>query len=192
MTQRPFYGDISFWALLFSNGITITIAVKENWSLVIIVMVYWIQSCIIGLFNTLRMLSLKTSEPLYINKKPVLKEAKYVAAVFFTFHYGLFHLVYGAFLLLFAFISESKISIGYLVIAGAIFFFDHLFSFNYNRKRDEQTKRGIMRLMFFPYARILPMHVIILVGVVSGGSILLFLGLKTLADVFMHVVEHHS
>lgn len=192
MIQRPFYRYLSFWVLLFSNGITITIAVKENWSLITIVMVYWIQSCFIGLFNTLRMLSLKTSEPLYINKKPVLKETKYVAAVFFTFHYGLFHLVYGAFLLLFAFVSESKISIGYLVIAGAIFFFDHLFSFNYNRKRDEQKKRGIMRLMFFPYARILPMHVIILVGVVSGGSLLLFLGLKTLADVFMHVVEHHS
>ncbi len=190
MTQRPFYKDISFWVLLFSNSITISIAIKENWSLITVVTVYWIQSCIIGLFNVLRMLSLKTTEPLYINKKPVLKETKYVAAVFFTFHYGLFHLVYGAFLLFFALVSESKINLFYLVITSVIFFCDHLFSFNYNRKRDEQKKRGIIRLMFFPYARILPMHVIILVGIISGGSLFLFLGLKTLADVIMHVVEH--
>jgi hypothetical protein len=187
---KPFYKDLSFWMLLFSNGITIGIAVAENWSLITIVIIYWIQSCIIGFFNIFRILSLKTTEPLYINKKPVLKETKYVAAVFFTFHYGLFHLIYGAFLLFFAFISGSTQSLLYLLIAGVIFFFDHLFSFNYNRKRDEQKKRGIARLMFFPYARILPMHIIILVGIIAEGSLFLFLGLKTLADVLMHVVEH--
>jgi hypothetical protein len=48
--------------------------------------------------------------------------------------------------------------------------------------------------MFFPYARILPMHLTILIGAYlekhSTGTVILFLGLKTFADLTMHLMEH--
>jgi len=46
--------------------------------------------------------------------------------------------------------------------------------------------------MFFPYARIIPMHLTIIFGMLLGkGAIVLFLTLKTLADMIMHVLEHN-
>jgi hypothetical protein len=47
--------------------------------------------------------------------------------------------------------------------------------------------------MFLPWARILPMHLTILSGGMVGaslGSMLLFSGLKTLADSLRQFVEH--
>ena len=48
--------------------------------------------------------------------------------------------------------------------------------------------------MFFPYIRIIPMHLMIVAGVsVFGGStgaLIIFLLLKTAADAAMHFVEH--
>ena len=49
--------------------------------------------------------------------------------------------------------------------------------------------------MFFPYVRIIPMHVFILFGAFamgSGGALVFFLILKALADEAMHALEHHS
>ena len=48
-------------------------------------------------------------------------------------------------------------------------------------------------MMFLPYVRILPMHLTILSGGIVGaglGSMLLFSGLKTLADYLSQIVEH--
>jgi hypothetical protein len=48
--------------------------------------------------------------------------------------------------------------------------------------------------MFLPYARILPMHLTILLGDQPGAgdanAVLAFGALKTVADVLMHQVEH--
>lgn len=164
--------------------------------MITIVMAYWLQSCIIGLFNVVRILSLEDFSIMNIrfgqNIAFVADKIKYVIAGFFAVHYGIFHLVYGVFLLFYAFTLAQRVDIFSILLAGFIFFFDHLFSYRYNRRRDQEKKRSILRLMFFPYARIIPMHIIILFfGFYSVQvSLLLFLGLKTLADVVMHVIEH--
>jgi hypothetical protein len=47
--------------------------------------------------------------------------------------------------------------------------------------------------MFYPYARIIPMHVVVSsmnLYVKSEGDLVLFLVLKTFADAIMHVIEH--
>jgi len=82
----------------------------------------------------------------------------------------------------------------HVLFGGIVFFVDHLFSFRYNRERDQKKIQNLGRLMAFPYARVVPMHlVIVLFGVFLSGALplLVFLGLKTLADVIMHVVEHY-
>ena len=57
---------------------------------------------------------------------------------------------------------------------------------------DLRHTRNIGTLMFIPYLRIIPMHLTIILGAVlgSGGGLLLFGALKTVADVVMHKVEH--
>ena len=69
----------------------------------------------------------------------------------------------------------------------------HGFSFRHNRRTDfRQKKPNLGTLMFYPYLRIIPMHLtIVMGGAVFEGALLLFMVLKTLADCAMHMLEHH-
>ena len=103
-------------------------------------------------------------------------------------HYGLFHLLYAYFLF-----DELKPPETRPILAMAgIFLLYHCFSFFYNKKWDDKSRPNIGKLVVFPYARIVPMHLtIILGGLLIGGPVLLlmFMLLKTAADVLMHVME---
>ena len=74
------------------------------------------------------------------------------------------------------------------------FLVNHAFSYAQNKERDAKRVPNIGTIMFFPYARIIPMHLTIIFGShfakASTGDLVLFLGLKTVADVIMHMVEH--
>ncbi len=50
--------DNSVWGLLLANLVTIMMAVMQDWSLLLVMWVYWCQSVIIGLFNFWRMMTL--------------------------------------------------------------------------------------------------------------------------------------
>ena len=57
-----------------------------------------------------------------------------------------------------------------------------------------EQKPHIGTMMLFPYARIIPMHLIILIGgffaTESPALLVIFLTLKLYADLFMHAIEH--
>lgn len=196
--KRALRHDISLWILLFSNSAALLIAVSEGVSLKSVLALYWVQSVIIGIVNCIRILTVDSfsTEGVLLNEKPVppTLQTKYKLAAFFAFHYGFFHVVYAIF------VFDAPLNInGYYVLGGGLLFFvDHLFSFIYNKKRDDKVL-NIKRLMAFPYARIIPMHFfIIFFGMFFSltsypflvfGKIV-FLGLKTMVDAGMHVVEH--
>jgi hypothetical protein len=187
--------DPSAWSLLAANLIAIGLALWERWDLAPLIWIYWSQSCIIGWFNFARILSLKefSTENFKINNRPAAptKGTQLFTAFFFLVHYGTFHLVYLVFLQ-----KQRPLEVsdhGPVLICIGIFFVNHLFSFLHNLEGDRRQKRNIGKLMFFPYARIIPMHLTIILGAeVAGGPsvLLLFLILKTVADLVMHGVEH--
>ncbi len=193
-------GDASLWVLLVSNLITMGVAVNQGWNLVMLMWVYWFQSITIGTFNFIRILKLEefSTSGFTINNRPAMPTAgtKNFTALFFLFHFGFFHFVYLVFLLTgtFAKIYGDGVTIagmGSVLLTAGLFFVNHLFSFMYNRPRDSE-RQNIGTLMFYPYARIIPMHLTIILGMTMGQAALpLFLGLKTVADVVMHVVEHY-
>jgi hypothetical protein len=189
--------DPSTWSLLASNLFVIVLAVFQGWSVMTVMLIYWIQSMIIGFFTFVRMLTLKefTTEGMKRDNKPLKPTTanKIFLALFFAFHYGFFHFGYLAFIVAFSTIGlGTLISGGELLIIAVIFFVNHMFSFLYNRERDLKRKPHLGRIMFFPYLRIVPMHFTIMVGFLAGatGALVIFLLLKTVADVAMHVVEH--
>ncbi|NNG13274.1 MAG: hypothetical protein HKM88_08510, partial [Halobacteria archaeon] len=114
-------------------------------------------------------------------------------AFFFAVHYGGFHLAYLVFLFAENSIASSVASAG-VAACILIFFFNHRYSYYYNRERDATRTPNIGFIMFFPYVRIIPMHIMILMGSHFAGDstarLVMFLVLKTLADVAMHVIEH--
>ncbi len=164
--------------LVVSNIITIVIALAQDWSLINLLWVYWAQSVIIGIFNALRM---------FADKK------EWQSSLFFCLHYGFFHLLYFFFLAIFA--SEGffqEFTPVYCIIPVLTFLVNHLYS--YFRHRNE--KHSFQRLFFFPYARIVPMHLIVVTGTMIAAGygnkavLLLFMVLKTIVDLIMHIIEH--
>jgi len=197
--------DLSLLVLIISNIITIIFAITEHWSLLIVMWIYLAQSIIIGIFNFIRILTLKnfSTENFKINGMNVdaTSSTKYYTAFFFLFHYGFFHFVYIIFLLAGSTaplegkaVAITGLSLLFIFINIAIFFGNHLFSFIYNYEKDSKKVKNIGTVMFFPYARIIPMHLTIVFGLFlinNTGSLIFFLILKTIADIIMHQVEHY-
>jgi hypothetical protein len=187
--------DLSAHSLILSNLVTIVLAVVQRWDISVLMWIYWCQSVIIGLSNFTRILTLRefSTKGFRINKKPVepTKQTQLTTAFFFLTHYGFFHLVYFVFLLTGSQLDVQDIAP--MTLCVAIFLLNHTFSFMFNLKRDSARKPNIGRVMFFPYARIIPLHLTIIFGSILGkgmGKMILFLLLKTLADLIMHGVEH--
>lgn len=198
-SQKNLFGDSSLWFLLLSNFAMIFFATKGNWNLSTIMWIYWFQSITIGFFNFIRILQLKefSTEKFKINNQPVqpTQRTKNFTAFFFLFHYGFFHLLYLAFLLTSTFTKAhgnvpNIFEFKYIFLTALIFFINHLYSYYYNRPRDTK-KQNIGSLLFYPYARIIPMHLVINFSSAFVDVLPFFLVLKTFADGIMHIIEHN-
>jgi hypothetical protein len=191
----PVQADGSVWILGISNVVALAVAVVQGWSLFDLMLVYWIQSVAIGASNVFRILALErfSTKNFTINNRPVdpTPKTKRHVALFFMLHYGLFHFVYLVFI-----INEGPDSLifdPWYLVCGLVFAVNHFFSYRYNRELDRQGTPNIGTLMFLPYLRIVPMHLTIVFGAsrgYPGFGLLIFGGLKTVADVLMHYVEH--
>lgn len=197
--------DPTTWFLLFSNLLTIFFAVLLNWNLIEVLWIYWGQSVIIGVFNFLKMLKISLSS----KENDFFSAIQLFRSCFFLIHYGGFHLGYLIFLLVFSFspgiLGVSSLNflffVPFFLIAMSVFFVNHLFSFLYYSKKLDLFGRDknilINKLMFSPYARIVPMHLTIIFGTMfiafgffNSFVLVFFLLLKTFADIKMHISEH--
>ncbi len=209
--------DLSDKILLASNLATIGLAVLLQWGLLTIMGIYWLQSIIIGFFVFIRilMIGLRNAE-----HDPVGVFFAGFLAFFFALHYGGFHVGYLFFL--FAFISMGEFGIPIpmdyvaVAIAGVFFLISHGFSFlryalaeadkpipeNDSTAPPFKIAGSMMEIgpiMAEPYARIIPMHLTIMFGMVLimffGGTghslaVLLFMILKTGVDLQSHQKIH--
>ena len=196
--------DGSVWSLVFANVLSLAIAWYQDWNTVSLMTLYWGQSVIIGVSNVFRMLALDrfSTANFTMNGRRVepTSGTKCQVALFFAVHYGFFHLVYLFFLLSFmadkgfsGTVTRGELFEPWFWICVAVFALNHFWSYRYNRNMDRQGTPNIGTLMFTPYLCIIPMHLTIIFGAMfmnTGGSLLLFGVLKTLADIGMHAVEH--
>ncbi len=200
---REMVTDPSALPLIITNIAILFMAVKNNWSPALIIGTYWSQSVVIGIVNVVHIMRLKeySTEGYLVGNKPVPNNAntKVSTAVFFTFHYGLFHLVYAVLILNSLGLPDLR-QLAYNVLP---FIATHFFSYFYNSTRSTKIE-NIGELMFTPYIRIIPMHLTIVVGgfvislammfggVFSGIAIAVFMLFKTMADLIMHSIHHSS
>lgn len=188
--------DRSVWVLIFANLVALGIAWATGMTLKQMMAVYWVQSMIIGVANVTRILNLQkfSTEGFSSNGRPVPEDerGKRSTAWFFAFHYGFFHLGYLVFLA-----SSKGGGIGSaagLALCALVFALNHGYSLKHNIQRDARGKPNLGTLMFLPYMRIFPMHLLIILGAsvaATPAHFALFVCLKILADVTMHTVEHH-
>ena len=189
--------DHALYGILAGNGMTLAAALTQHWSATPILWVYWCQSVIIGVVNVIRMLSLRefSTAGLMVNGRQVEETAagKRAVAGFFALHYGFFHFVYLMFLM-----NRSAREDGpgpgqiAVLVNVAVFAIAHAYPLVVARGSDfTQRRPNLGTLMFYPYLRILPMHLTIILGAaLPFGALPLFVGLKSAADLGMHLVEH--
>ena len=183
--------------LLLANAATAVLALAFHWPLAAVTWPFWVQSVVIGWYSRRRILSLThfSTEGFTVDNRPVPEtpESLRQTANFFTLHYGFFHFGYFFALLKFSPALGPWDAIG-LIAAAASFVTSHRASFHRNIESDMRGRPNLGVLMFLPYARIVPMHAMILFGAGyvdnSRTAVLVFLALKTGADVLMHHIEH--
>ena len=193
------FNDISLFLLILSNIISIIFAYVQGWAAQEVFWIYWGQSVGIGIINFIRIRNLKefSTENFKMgnSRPPETEETKNQVSWFFLLHYGCFHVGYFIFLLVdypLSLLSGDKFI--FIIILIAAFFMTHRFSYAHNIKTDFKGKKpNIGTLMFYPYLRIIPMHLSIIIGGLLGtaGGLLFFMVLKTFADAGMHMIEHH-
>ena len=212
--------DRAAWPIFTANIATIAIAIWQDWGLVHLLWPFWIQSVIIGVFARRRILALKDFcvEGFKVNNvtPAVTTETARKTANFFALHFGGFHLGYLIFLLIFTMTVDAQgyiemtntntgkvssvylgvvhqIDVLYFIAIGISFWFSHRASFTEHIKKDLKRKPNLGSLMMLPYARVIPMHLTLIFGLILGGkgaSVILFGSLKAAADVLMHKIEH--
>ncbi len=188
---------LSILPLVAANVLALLIAWLTRMSLSELMLVYLIQSLIIGITSALRIINLErfSTENLRMNNQPIAEEpaSKWKVALFFLFHFGGFHVIYFMFITFDQENAPGGSRLGYLLCA-LVFAVNHGYSLVQNIRRDGRGKPNLGTMMFLPYARILPMHLTIIFGGLffeGTGAFLLFSALKVVADVVMHTVEHH-
>jgi len=189
--------DRSARYLLLSNIATIAIALYEGWNVSEVMWVYWCQSVVIGIFNVFRLYrvgGLDTGE-VRPDGRPVEMPffARLIFPAFFAVHYGIFHLVYYSFLSTGKSLPEGADLLSMAACVG-VFIVNHAISYRANAADDLVRRPDLGSVMMYPYKRIMPMHLTIIFGSFfaqdSPWKLLLFLSLKTAADLSMHLVEH--
>ncbi len=190
--------------LILSNLLPIYGVLFLGWEVFPIMLLFWTENVIIGVFNILKMLMCSPASP-------AQWVAKLFLVPFFSVHYGGFAMAHG--FVIFALFGGSNIEVtdildltkflqlvgGYNFVLGFLtLFLSHCISFvmNYILKGEyKQASPG--DLMFQPYGRVGVLHITIIfggfillaLGSPTGGLIILIV-LKLAIDVLAHLTLH--
>jgi len=191
--KRNFWKDPTLLSLVAVNLYLAWYAISSGLNNNTLIWLYWYQSVLIGIFNFLRILTLRqfsTKNFRGMNSNtddaPTVR-TKIGTAFFFLAHYGFFHLVY------FIFLSVAdKTSVDWVFVKNGaqLFLVNSAFTFLIQKVRDYRNTPNIGEMMFFPYIRIVPIHLsIIFGGFFPGLGTLVFIILKSVADVAAHYID---
>lgn len=208
---RFLVADPSLLMLLGANLLTLVIAVAEQWRIQDVLWIYWSQSMTIGWFSWLRMRHLTrfSSEGLTIGGAPVpcTPAGARMAANNLLGVHAVFHLCYIVFLCVlthessFRHTRQDQLA---LALCIGSFVLNHWFSYRHNLKDDLTRMPNIGAIGCMPLLRVAPMHITIIacggLSMAFGGTsrlysalaLIIFLALKTLVDLIMHVIEHQA
>ncbi|WP_416437840.1 DUF6498-containing protein [Phnomibacter sp. MR] len=183
--------SFGLWLLISFNIYFIWYYRQHPESFKTLLLLYWMQSAAMGLFTFIQLLTVPINQVEIVenNGKPMsAASSRGCNGFFFLFHYGLFHLVYLIMLLV---KTGGKIDFGFLKISFFIILIAEFMDFVRKKQAANTTPVRAGYIFFLPYLRIVPMHLMLVGASLSGWSdITIFLVLKTIADVAMHLLTN--
>jgi len=198
-------------ALIVANLIPLVGVLFLGWNVWAILMLYWLENGVIGVFNVLKILHAEGADDPNtgprLNGRPADTTARAGVATFFCVHYGIFWFVHGVFVLtLPVFSSISGDSTGLLegldaltlMFALGALILSHGISYRFNFiGRGEYRRATPSGQMFAPYGRLAILHVTIIFGALAviftgapATAIAILVGLKVILDLGLHLAEH--
>lgn len=195
-------------AVLIAANIAPLIGVlAHHWTVFAVVLLYWCENVVVGVFNVLRMLCAQPQNAL-------AQAGKVFLIPFFCVHYGMFTFVHGIFVFglfgggfkqrgfeglsphaVLEAVRQNGLGWGVAALIAS-----HGFSFFHNYLAGGEYRRvGLPQLMMQPYARVVVLHL----AIIGGGFFVLALGspvpalallivLKTAIDLGAHLVERRK
>lgn len=182
-------------ALILANLVPLVGVLWFGWDVWGILIIYWLENGIYGLFNVLKMRRAEGQEDgspeavaetrrrlsgYRVNGRPASGTDKAALIPFFIMHYGIFWVVHGVFVLtlpLFDFTGAgdepdfgATLNPLFILFALIGLFISHGLSYRLNYiGRREYLRTTAARQMFAPYGRLVVLHVTIIFGAVLIG-----------------------
>ncbi len=198
-------------ALVIANAIPLGGILFLGWSVWTILILYWLENGVIGLFNVLKMVraegpSIEGSARWRVNGRPADQLTRAQMIPFFTLHYGLFWLVHGVFVLTLP--ATAGIAGGVdmargvnpltILVAVVALSISHAVSYRLNFIGQEEYRRvSPAAQMFKPYGRLLILHITVIFGALAIGltgapaaAVAILVGPKTALDLVIHLAAH--
>jgi hypothetical protein len=182
----------SVLALIAANVLPLLGVLWFGWKVFPLLLLFWFENVIIGAFNVLKMI-------LAVPNRGKGGAAKLFLVPFFSFHYGMFTLIHGVFVIglfggqfrqdatfpdlytVFGLIQEEHL--GWAILGLTV---SHAISFGMNYIGEGEYRRASLdMLMFQPYGRIVVLHLTIL----GGGFLMMALGSPTVGLVLLVVLK---
>jgi hypothetical protein len=201
-------------ALIVANLIPLAGVLFLGWSVWQILIIYWLENGIAGLFNILKMQKAEGDDALTvtytINGRSAAGQSKAALIPFFCIHYGIFWAVHGVFVFTLpvfgAAATGGESSFGttpdpfVLGVAVVALFVSHGLSYLFNFIGGGEYKRvSPAAQMFKPYGRLVVLHVTIIIGAIAisitGAAIAalaVLVLLKIALDIGLHLAEHRD
>lgn len=199
-------------ALVIANLIPLVGVIWFGWNVWTILIVYWLENGIVGVFNVAKMWLAQGPLPdgaassWRFNGRPMNEAGTIGLITFFVMHYGIFWFVHGVFVLTFPLFAgiggetdmTEGVNPGAIILAGIALFISHAVSFWFNFiGRGEYRRVSAAGQMFAPYGRLVILHITIIVGGIAismtgapAAAVAILVVLKTLMDVGFHLAEH--
>lgn len=171
-----------------TNAVVLWQAVAGAWPLGTLLWTYWWQSVVLGVLHMARLTMLRSYDTEGMKRSdgvPILPSPRLpvIMAALFGLHFGLFHLVYAGFLgilaVRFGSGGTTATALLALLVGQGLQWFGYV-------RRDRGGSPSMTAMLITPYARILPMHLMLISGFWFVGGILgllLFGTLKTAVEI---------
>jgi hypothetical protein len=190
---------LSLLSLIVFNLIPLLGVLFLGWNLSSILVLYWSENVVIGLFNVLKMAlaqgEVKGSR-MTVNRRPVQAAHRIFLIGFFAVHFGFFTFGHGIFV--FTLFGKNLPSLSVLLPGILSLFVSHGISFATNFIGKGEYKRVAFPDLFMqPYKRIFIMHLTVILGAGAAAAmeqpvlaLVVLIGLKIIVDVNSHINEH--
>lgn len=203
-------------ALVLANLIPLVGVLFLGWSVWAILVLYWLENGVIGLFNVARIARAEGTETtgharLTINGRAASAMSRAALVPFFLVHYGIFWVVHGVFVMampVFGAMGGAARDGGpgglggveplAVLVALVALVISHGVSFWFNfLGRGEYRRVTPSGQMFAPYGRLVVLHVTIIFGALAisstgapAAAVAILVGLKLVLDLGLHLAEH--